>query len=392
MIMLRPDYLLFGYRLLMVDENKTATAVSILLRNGISSVIKLGGVIAVKERDVQNIENIFSGRIDCSISKPLGLYGKWKCVRNKPAVLLGLLLSVIIILLSSQIVWDIRVEGNDMLADAEITYRLSNAGLSIGDFWRTKDLARVENQFLSKYRDVAWININRRGTVIYVKISENENQYQENDEGLIQFSNILSERDAVIEEIHLISGSTVVKPGDTVKTGDPLIIGTLSNSADAKFCRAQGTIKGRISDTVNVSVEREYEKKSIKGQRIVSVKIKVFNFFINIFKTYGNLTDNCDIIEDEKEYSLVGGAKLPISVVLEYTPIYETETVTLTDEELVDIASDRLRLATITRIAEADLVRLSTKGQFTDTGYTMSNDIIYVIDIGSERAFDISYQ
>ena len=392
MIMLRPDYLLFGYRLLTVDENKTATAVSILLRNGISSVIKLGGVIAVKERDVQNIENIFSGRIDCSISKPLGLYGKWKCVRNKPAVLLGLLLSVIIILLSSQIVWDVRVEGNDMLADAEITYRLSNAGLSIGDFWRTKDLARVENQFLSKYRDVAWININRRGTVIYVKISENENQYQENDESLIQFSNILSERDAVIEEIHLISGSTVVKPGDTVKTGDPLIIGTLSNSADAKFCRAQGTIKGRISDTVNVSVEREYEKKSIKGQRIVSVKIKVFNFFINIFKTYGNLTDNCDIIEDEKEYSLVGGAKLPISVVLEYTPIYETETVTLTDEELVDIASDRLRLATITRIAEADLVRLSTKGQFTDTGYTMSNDIIYVIDIGSERAFDISYQ
>ena len=184
----------------------------------------------------------------------------------------------------------------------------------------------------------------------------------------------------------------MVKPGDTVKTGDPLIIGTLSNSADAKFCRAQGTIKGRISDTVNVSVEREYEKKSIKGQRIVSVKIKVFNFFINIFKTYGNLTDNCDIIEDEKEYSLVGGAKLPISVVLEYTPIYETETVTLTDEELVDIASDRLRLATITRIAEADLVRLSTMGQFTDTGYTMSNDIIYVIDIGSERAFDISYQ
>lgn len=392
MIMLRPDYLLFGYRLLTVDENKTATAVSILLRNGISSVVILGGVIAVKERDVQNIDNIFSGRIDCSISKPLGLYGEWKCVRNKPAVLLGLLLSVIIILLSSQIVWDVRVEGNDMLADAEITYRLSNAGLSIGDFWRTKDLARVENQFLSKYRDVAWININRRGTVIYVKISENENQYQENDESLIQFSNILSERDAVIEEIHLISGSTVVKPGDTVKTGDPLIIGTLSNSADAKFCRAKGTIKGRISDTVNVSVEREYEKKTIKGQRIVSVKIKVFNFFINIFKTYGNLTDNCDIIEDEKEYSLVGGAKLPISVVLEYTPIYETETVTLTDEELVDIASDRLRLATITRIAEADLVRLSTKGQFTDTGYTMSNDIIYVIDIGSERAFDISYQ
>lgn len=390
--MLRPDYLLFGYRLLTVDENKTATAVSILLRNGISSVIKWGGVIAVKERDIQKIANIFSGRIDCSISKPLGLYGKWKCVRNKPAVLLGLLLSVIIILLSSQIVWDVRVEGNDMLADAEITHRLSNAGLSIGDFWRTKDLARVENQFLSKYRDVAWININRRGTVIYVKISENENQYQEKDESLIQFSNILSERDAVIEEIHLISGSTVVKPGDTVKTGDPLIIGTLSSSADAKFCRAQGTIKGRISDTVNVSVEREYEKKSIKGQRIVSVKIKVFNFFINIFKTYGNLKDNCDIIEDEKEYSLIGGAKLPISVVLEYTPIYETETVTLTDEELVNIASDRLRLATITRIAEADLVRLSTKGQFTDTGYTMSNDIIYVIDIGSERAFDISYQ
>jgi hypothetical protein len=104
------------------------------------------------------------------------------------------------------------------------------------------------------------------------------------------------------------------------------------------------------------------------------------------------LADNCDIIENEKEYSLVRGAKLPVSVVLEYTPIYETEKVTLTDEEMVAIASDRIRLATIIRVAEADLVRISTKGQFTDTGYTMSNDIIYVVDIGSERAFDITYQ
>ena len=392
MIILRPDYLIFGYRLLTIDENKIVTAMSILLRKGIPWVTKSGDVIAVKERDVQKIANIFSGRIDYNLSEPLGLYGKWKCVRNKGAVLLGVLLSVIIMLLSSQIVWNVRVEGNENLADAEITHRLSDVGLSIGDFWKTKDLSRVENLFLSKYNDVAWININRRGTVIYVKVSENENEYQKNDESIIQFSNILSKRDAVIEEIHLISGSTVVKQGDTVKAGDPLIIGALSNSADARFCRAQGTIKGRVSDTVSVSVEREYEKKSIKGQRIVSIKIKVFNFLINIFKTYGNLADNCDIIENEKEFSLVRGAKLPVSVVLEYTPIYETEKVTLTDEEMVAIASDRIRLATIIRVAEADLVRISTKGQFTDTGYTMLNDIIYVVDIGSERAFDITYQ
>ena len=263
MIILRPDYLIFGYRLVTIDENKIATAMSILLRKGIPWVIKSGGVIAVKERDVQKIANIFSGRIDFNLSEPLGLYGKWKCVKNKGAVLLGVLLSVFIMLLSSQIVWDVRVDGYVTLAEAELAHRLSDVGLSIGDFWKTKDLSRVENLFLSKYNDVAWMNINRRGTVIYVKISENENEYQKNDESIIQFSYFLSKRDAVIEEIHLISGSTVVKQGDTVKAGDPLIIGALSNPADARFCSAQGTIKGRVSDTVSVSVEREYEMKSI---------------------------------------------------------------------------------------------------------------------------------
>ena len=111
---------------------------------------------------------------------------------------------------------------------------------------------------------------------------------------------------------------------------------------------------------------------------------------INIFKTYGNLTNECDIIDDVKEYSLQNGASLPFSITLRYLPSYECEARSYSDEELVSFAKDRISLETALMLAESDLVKISTDGEFTDDGYRMWSNIVYLTDVGRENSFEIT--
>ena len=102
------------------------------------------------------------------------------------------------------------------------------------------------------------------------------------------------------------------------------------------------------------------------------------------------MTKECDIIDDVKEYSLPNGASLPFSVTYRYIPSYACESGLYSDEELVSLAKDRLSLDTVLMLKASDLIRISTNGEFTENGYRMWSDIIYLTDVGQENAFEIT--
>ena len=82
--------------------------------------------------------------------------------------------SILTLLLSQCLVWDIRPSGNENIANSDIKARLESCGFSVGDLWQEKTLSEVETEFLKRYDDISWININRRGTVAYVTLIEKE--------------------------------------------------------------------------------------------------------------------------------------------------------------------------------------------------------------------------
>ena len=102
------------------------------------------------------------------------------------------------------------------------------------------------------------------------------------------------------------------------------------------------------------------------------------------------MTKDCDIIDDVKEYSLPNGALLPFSITLRYLPSYTCESGVYSDEELVSLAKDRLSLDMALMLTKSDLIRISTDGEFTDDGYKMWSDIIYLTNVGQENTFEIT--
>jgi hypothetical protein len=155
------------------------------------------------------------------------------------------------------------------------------------------------------------------------------------------------------------------------------------------FCTAQGEVKGRVADSVEVEVKRSEEKKMVKKKRLAKVTLNFFNFSINIFKIYGNLDSECDIIEEKETFSLLGNKKLPFSITKEYLSEYEIYEKVYSDDEITALAGKRLTSRLFSRLVNADLVKIKTFGEFTESGYRTYSDFIFCADVGRSLEYQI---
>jgi len=379
--MVRLDALIFGYRKIGISPDDLSLVTSIFIRAGIISIFNSDGTLTVRERDIVRVRSFLVGKVEFSESETLGLFGIYKRIEHKKTLLITSVIGLFMVSLLSSVVWDIRIEGNENIPDSQIIMQLSECGFSLGDFWNFLDRSEIESRFLEENEYISWININRRGTVAYVSVIESEagNATEETTPG---YANVVAEYDCIIEEITVKSGIAVVKPGDVVKKGDLLITGVLPAESGGGLCYADGTVIGRMSDTVTVEVAREYEKKIRSGERLCDITVKFFDFSLNIFKIYGNSGKGCDIIENVKVFSLFGEKRLPFSVSTKHIAEYEVTSESYTDEQLVRVASERLNAMTLTRLAECDLLKIKTDGAYTESGYSMSSYIVFLTDVG----------
>ncbi|MBO5100934.1 MAG: sporulation protein YqfD, partial [Clostridia bacterium] len=153
------------------------------------------------------------------------------------------------------------------------------------------------------------------------------------------------------------------------------------------FCYAEGTVVGRLSDRTEVFVSREYERTVKKELNPISLDLKIFNLNINIFKKYRNYSEGCDIIEDVKVFSLKNDKSLPISLTTKYILDCTNEKAFYTDEELVRLASRAMSAKNALRLNSSDLLKITTNGEFTDSGYKMYSDLVFLSDVGEAVEF-----
>lgn len=383
------DSFIFGFRRIKIMPEDLSLVTSILIRNRLQSRIDSDGYIIVRERDFAKILELLSGRIEFTYSEPMGFPGMLCRIKHKVAIASSLCFSFLLCMFFGGIVWDVRVEGNSTITDGEVVLGLSDAGFEIGDFWRRTNLDEVEARLLGNNEKLAWVNINRRGTVAYVKVIEKEPENNAPDVIVSGYSNIIASTDCVIEEITVKRGVAVVKVGDTVKKGDLLVIGMLLEESGGGFCYAEASVIGRVSDSVSVEIQRNIVEKSSSDKKLVEIDVKFLKFSANILKSYRNLTKECDIIEDEKAYTLFGKCKLPFSITRKYIIRETSREICLSDDQLVKLANARLSSVMTSLLCDADLLSAKTSGKFTDDGYFLQSEIIFLSEVGVSQKFDV---
>ena len=387
--MVRIDTYLFGYRHLKVSCEDVPKLVNILLKLSISSSVSPDGGFVLRERDYKRFRAYSAGRIRYTSSEILGFTGFVMRLRKRYGLILAFSLFLFVSVWLSGTVWDVRIEGNERLEDAEILEILSESGFEVGDRWRRVDKNAVEADVLSDFPALSWISINRRGTVAYVRVVESENVGMK-EEQPPTYSNILATEDAVISEITAKKGVAVVKPGDVVRKGDVLISGVIETESGTYFCRAEGSVKGQCVKTVSVEVPKKSTVKRPLRESLFEIRLKIFDFFINIFKNYGICRDSYDIINDNREYALFGKYKLPITLVKTYRAEYTEQEIEYSESEIVSMAKQKLDTTVRDMLQESDVVRMRSYGEWKSDFYVLSTEIVYYADITEESAIEVS--
>ena len=356
------DCYLFGYFLIKPQREQMAAVFDLLLQEKISARKVKGDALVLRKKHRKSVVSHLDS-LGVAYTENKGLPEYIYRNRKRYSFFAAAFLSVFLFLFVSGRVWDVRLLGAEKDMETEVLSVLDEAGLRPGVSFRSLDFSEIENDLKQTCPAVAWVNLHRRGTVVYVNLIERDG---ENAPPLSTFSNLVAKEDGIVVAVSPSSGVPAVKVGDAVKAGDLLVSAVHS---DGTVSGASGEVLARVEGEIFAKAAYRESKTVLKRQKNVSIGLNFFGFSINIFKNYRNLPSGCDIIENNKQLQLLGRASLPISLAFQTAYLPEEETMVLTEEEVMHLAQARLNAAMSELLPLGEIVSLQTEGGFTEEGY-----------------------
>lgn len=275
------------------------------------------------------------------IEKKKGLpftFNKYK--KRKIFILLIILISATIIILSN-FVWNIEIEGTEKINKEELKQTLKQEGLSVGKFKPSLDTKDIINKIRLDRDDIAWIGIEVTGTNAIVKVVEAEEKPEIINED--DYCNIVATKDGVVSKIMAQNGTPLVKEGDLIKKGTILIGGWLEGKyTGTRYVHANGQVKAKVWYTQKERVYLKEQKKEETGESENKYSVNINNFIINFNKKLSKF-ENYDTIEETKKLKLFSNFYLPIEIVKTTYKEYKNKEITHTLEEAKTIGIERAK-------------------------------------------------
>lgn len=292
-----------------------------------------------------------------------GLVGRY---RRRYGIWLGIVVFAAIVFFSGRVIWDIRVEGNESLDDAEVIAALREQGLRIGCAHARLDIDALENRVLLYSDEISWISVNIIGTVANVEIREVEPF--EAPPPTYAASNVVASRGGVIEWFEDIRGNVAVEIGEAVGEGDLLIGGLYAKEGKpAHYTCAEGKVFARTAHDFLIEIPLQYEKKTYTGRVFVEKYLIFFEKEVKFFANSGNSPMTCDTIDTVEYFQTQGDAQLPVGVRTVRRYEYELVPTDRSEEAADTMARDALAAQIASEIPEAMLVRKSLRTELSDT-------------------------
>lgn len=263
-------------------------------------------------------------------------------------------LCVLLLLLMSKFIWNIDITGNSTYTDEALLKFLASTDVKTGIRKSKVDCDRIVKDIRKAYDDIVWVSASIKGTVLCVKIKENEDsmdivsQTEKTDIPV----DIVADRDCTIRDIVVRKGVVQVKEGNRVKKGTVLISGQVPVINDAKevtgyqYQESDADITGETVISYEDTNSHAYEvKKRLKGpkgedmgQTELSLAIGKYWF---CFGNVKNRYPHSEIYTWQKQLKIFENFYLPITVGIKQTIPYEPIKKTYTAEEEQKILSGR---------------------------------------------------
>ncbi|WIF94798.1 sporulation protein YqfD [Caminicella sporogenes] len=236
-------------------------------------------------------------------------------LKRRKVIIIGWILSLMILIISSSFIWSIDVVGNKKINDEEILKTLRNLGLNQGIFKYKVNIDNIKNNLLIKYDTISWVGIEIKGTKAIVKIIERDDNLNKIESNIP--CDIVADKRGIIEKVIAKNGDAVVKRGDIVKPNQVLISGKIVREGmDVRYVHSLGEVYAR---TFYEKVEKRpiYNIIKIKtGKKYTRRIIRIGNMEFTISK--GNVPFKKYVVEKKnKSFSKWRKINIPIEILIE---------------------------------------------------------------------------
>lgn len=310
----------------------------------------------------------------------------------RPGLIAGLVAALLLLILGSSVLWDIRVAPNDGIETAELKALLAGYGVKPGARLSRLDIGDIQTRIERDSGEIAWLSINVIGTVAYVEvIPEVKESPQSIGEG--DGANLVAERDGVIVGFELIAGEPAAEIGQTVKKGE-LIASGLYDSERFGFraTHAKGRVFARTEYLFEAEIPYDYTVREAQSSKISEISIIFFSFRQKFFKKGGFSGTKYDKIYSDIYIYSSGDATIPIGLSVTRVPIFTERAAKRTPAEAVDIAYFEINRKILASLPEAEILSKSfIGGENADgTAYRLECRVECIDDIALPVPFYIN--
>lgn len=389
-------YYFTGYKILSLPPSSTAAFLDLCRRHGFvydRFTAHSDGCITLRMKTA-TAEKALSAADACHVSVTVSRIGGLPHILRRfcrrPGLWIGGLLVVILLVVSSRFVWDVRVSGNELLSDREVEATLRECGFGVGSYLGRFKADRTENRALMANEKLAWISINMKGTVAYVQIREAVSPPEETDETP---ANLVADTGGRIVRVELTRGNIIVSAGQWVDQGDLLISGLYdSEQVGMRYTHAEGKVYARVVEQITVQIPLTYEKKTYTTEEDDIFCEKSVIFFENLIKfskKTGNMRESCDIIKRVSVPFSEWGVDFPIALVTEWYLPY-----TVTEEKRTYAEAEELAYLALTqRIGSlpggAEVLSKTVTTTLGEDMYILTCTLECIRDIAKEQTFEV---
>ncbi len=325
---------------------------------------------------------------DCRITveKQSGLPFYIERSRKHKGLYVGLVLATLLVYTALGRVWDIRVEGNEMVSEADILQTLDTLGVHEGMRKRTKDLEYLYNRFLLAEERISWLAINYDGMIAHVEVDERKQSERIPDgEGC----NIVAACDGVVRRVVAWDGYACVTSGETVKRGEMLISPFVpTRESGTLFRRARGSVWAETVHTYEIHIAKNGSQKSY-GTEKVRTTLSVLGKRLPL-----SYARNPKDMLYEKEYSvnnatLFGYVVLPFDRIEEKIRAYTVESVILDKQAASVFAERELEKRIRAGRPQAQIIKTECDSEETEIEYIFTFEMTCLENIAKSVPFEM---
>lgn len=303
-----------GYVKIGIKGQRIEKALNTLIANGVSlhDVTLLGHRAASVYIRSDNLHEATTLINECGcesiiISKQ-GITVIKQLLLSKLPLLLTVLICFAAMLLLSQRILFIRIDGLDTIDEEQVRIVLNSAGVHEFIYRKSIDFDLVRTKLIEMDKSICYADIRPNGVIATVVIRESDTVLEHDDSTP---ASIYADKDCTILTITAEDGNVMVKKGQTVKRNALLISGDITpEGGDTKvLVQARGEIVAQVVYRFSCVVDSICEKPVRSGNHQPITQLET-----NFFRITGKIEySDYEIEINEKKFLTAGG--IPIGVI-----------------------------------------------------------------------------